>query len=112
MSALLAALLAKVGPFFATGAGKLVLTEAGAGAIIALALRFLPNEKLESVCFGAGKTFSALANGRLGKVFWEPLEGFLENSIGVCLRAFFLGLDSDDDPPAPTTETKAEEKKQ
>jgi hypothetical protein len=99
MNHILAVIAAKIGPFLASGAGKLLLTQTGAAALIAIALRILPNEKLDAVCFGAGKSLSGLADLKLGKVFWEPVENFLENSLGVCLRGFFRGLDSDDDPP-------------
>ncbi len=81
--------------------GNIVLSGAGAGLVLVVLARLLPNEKLERWGFAAGQAVTTLGAGRLGRAFWEKIESFLENSTGVFLAAMKRGLDSDDDKNVP-----------
>ena len=76
---------------------KFLYTGAGAGIVVAIILRIIPNKKLEAMCFSAGQAVSSFGRSKWGKPFWEPIESFFANSLGVALNAFLLGLDEDDD---------------
>jgi hypothetical protein len=75
---------------------KVLYTGAGAAVVTAIILRIIPNEKLSAACFAAGKMVSSFGRSKWGKPFWEPIESFFENSIGVALNAFLKGMSDDD----------------
>lgn len=75
---------------------KLLLTTSGAALVIALITRLIPNDKLDKICYGAGVALSAIGCKKLGIAFWESIESFMENSIGVCISGFLRGLNADD----------------
>jgi len=75
---------------------SVILSGAGAGVVVLILARILPNEKLEKWGYAIGAFVSGYLSGKLGKVFWEKIEDFLQNSAGVFLRAIKRGLNSDD----------------
>lgn len=75
---------------------NIVLSGAGAGFVMLILTRLVPNEMLEKTFFRLGKSISTFGRGRLGTTFWEKLEQFLENSINVCWENLKRGWNSDE----------------
>ena len=75
---------------------NLVLTGAGAVAIVFIIARMLPNEKLEAIGYKLGHALSLWGRLKLGKNFWEKIEDFIENTASAFFRGFAKGLSADD----------------
>ena len=75
---------------------NVMLSGAGAGFVMLILTRLLPNEMLGKTFFRLGKAISLFGRGRLGTAFWEKLEQFLENSINVCWENLKQGWNSDE----------------
>lgn len=102
MDNIIASLMGKIGPFLASGVGKLLLTQAGAGMVIGLIIRYMPDDRYDALLLNLGRVHSALMRSKLGKVFWEPVETFLEKRIKRGVEMYFQGANEDDDkPPEP-----------
>lgn len=69
----------------------LLQNEAVQAGIVLVALRLIPNEYLVKTCKGVGKALTLAGNKYLGRFYEEVVE----NTIGVCLRAFLDGLKAD-----------------
>lgn len=115
MNAILESLAGKVGPLLGSAAGKVLLTQTGAVMVIAFLVKYLPESKLYAIFYGLGKALSGAADIKLGRVFWEPFENFVEKSINTCIKGVEDGWNSDDAPagagtppsPAVATDTTA-----
>lgn len=78
---------------------NIVLSGAGAAFLLFIVARIIPNEKLWKWGIVAGQVVSAFGAGKLGSVFWEKIEDFMENSSAVFLAGVKAGLDADDPKP-------------
>lgn len=78
---------------------SIVLTGAGAGFLLFVVARLLPNKQVRACGVGLGKTISALGVRKLGRAFWEKIEDFLINSAAVFFEGLRDGLNADDDLP-------------
>jgi len=74
----------------------IVLSGAGVTFLLFIAARLLPNERVKAMGVTAGKAVSAFGAGKLGKVFYEKIEDFIQNSSAVFFAGMKEGLDSDD----------------
>jgi hypothetical protein len=92
-------IVGKLGVFAGTAAGKLLLTQAGAGIIIGLIVRYMPDDKYDALLLNMGRIHSALMRSKLGKFFWEPVETFAEKRIKRGVEMYFQGANEDDDKP-------------
>ena len=75
---------------------NLLLTAGGAGAVIFILGRIVPNDKLLGAGISTGKIITATGRRILGKAFWERAETELKSCGGVYLKGILKGLESDD----------------
>ena len=75
---------------------NIILSSAGVAFGLLILGRIMPNEKVKVIGELLGKRLSALGNHKVGRKVYEPLEGFIQNSLGVFIEGLFAGLDSDD----------------
>lgn len=91
--------------FFASLAGKIVFTGAGAAFIIGILTKKASNENLEKwigpPLEKLGKAVSSWGNTKFGKFFYEKIEDWFENTVVVVAKIAYeyfciRGLDFDD----------------
>ena len=75
---------------------SILLSGAGAGLIILIIGRLVPNKNLAKWGEGIGVSISTTLGKKWGKGFYEPLENFIQNSAGVFFGGLKRGLDKDD----------------
>lgn len=75
---------------------SIVLSGAGASFLMLFLTRLIPNDKLYLACVNIGKFLTGYGRSRMGRKFWEKLEDYIENSIGICWDGLRAGLNSDD----------------
>ncbi len=59
--------------------------------------RLIRKDALKKSGIKAGRILSKTGRSRLGKKFWEGLENFIENSLGVVFSGLKEGWNEDDD---------------
>ena len=78
---------------------NLIADIATSGPTISLLLfiivKIIPNSKLEKWFETIGAKQTAWGRKSLGKAY-EKIEKFEQDTIGVCMKAYFKGLDKDD----------------
>jgi len=75
---------------------NLLLTGAGAGALIFIIGRFMPNGKLGQWGFDLGVLITAKGDQALGRKFWERIEHEFISFGGAFFKGLVKGLESDD----------------
>jgi hypothetical protein len=75
---------------------ELIFSGTGAGMVILTLARLLPNERLYVVCRSTGRALTGFGRAHMGRVFWEKVEHFVENSVQVCWDGLRDGWNYDD----------------
>lgn len=75
---------------------NLLLTASGAGAVIFIIAKLIPNDKLKQWGFAVGFGITSAGRKAVGKGFWEKIEKFIISIGGVFLKGVVDGLSSDD----------------
>ena len=76
---------------------NVVFSGVGLSFILLLFSRLIPNGALKKSGIKAGRILSKTGRSRLGKKFWEGLENYIENSLGVLFSGLKEGWNEDDD---------------
>ena len=76
---------------------NILLSGTGASFALLFLARLLPNELVHAVSVKIGRIMTGFGRMQLGKAFWEKIEDFMENSIGVFWNGVREGLNSDDE---------------
>lgn len=82
--------------FFGSMFFKVVSTQVGVAAALALLARLLPDKKLKAVGHSAGAALSKFGNSKWGAKVYEPVETFVQKSIVPVVDGFSEGLDYDE----------------
>ena len=75
---------------------NLLLTSAGAGALIFILVRIIPNEKILASGIWIGTFITAKGTQLLGEKFWERIEKEFISWGGIFFKGIVKGLESDD----------------
>ena len=62
---------------------NLLLTGAGASAIIFIIIKIIPNKKLAFILFGAGKKLTDLGRFKCGVSFWRTIRVWIQDTLIV-----------------------------
>ena len=75
---------------------NVILSGAGLSFIMLLLSRLIPNKALKKSAVKTGRVLSTLGRTKFGKKFWEGLENYIENSLGVLFIVLKEGWNEDD----------------
>ena len=73
-----------------------VFSGVGLSFFLMLLSRLIPNDALKKSGIKAGRILSKTGRSRMGRKFWEGLEDFIENSLGVVFSGLKEGWNEDD----------------
>lgn len=97
---------------------KVIGTQAGIAFALLVLARLFPKTKLRAMTRPAGQYLSRMGRTKWGKKLYEPVETFVQDTLGELLVGFMEGLDEDDglpdqgmiipNSPVPETMTQAD----
>lgn len=77
--------------------GGLFLSAVGASALVRLANKLVPWEKIGDATERGCAVVSRMGRGKWGRAFWEPVETFFQEKLLYLLQRANRGFDADDE---------------
>lgn len=73
-----------------------LLSGPGWGVLALILARLMPQDTWNAMCESLGRSISKKGRGKVGKAFWEGIEGFAQDRIKSGVEYLFKGMDFDD----------------